>query len=160
MQTSFFDIQWPPPPVDIPYVPYDAAEIGGIVKDSMFVSLRSIGDTGITLFVNLISVAFIVIFFRVLVFDKIKFFGAISRRVLNRNVKAADIQRHRNDIIQERVRDMELSAEGRRKYRSTHLQDNVQDALYRKVVNFASNKQFESQYTKERNSYYKKRLKG
>lgn len=129
---AFAAADWPPPVFEMPYVPYDTSVWKNVFFNSVNLTLKSIGNINLVLVGVLTSVTLIFSFGLYFYRDWLNFEGGIAKRKQQRKIKAADIKRNYNEILEERVTDMELNVAAKWMFRQRHPTFDLEEKLYQR----------------------------
>lgn len=120
-------------PYDMPRVAYDVSAFD-IFKTSIKTSLGSMSSTGIVILGIVLSVMLIASIFLRLLLDKLKLFEGVWHREFNRKVSALDRKRNLNEIVDDRVSEMEVSFLAKNRFRLTHSGVDLNEKIYQREI--------------------------
>ena len=142
---AYAEAQWPPPVYDMPRVPYDASAWSNFMP-SIKMTVKSIGSVGLRILGVCVSISIIGSLFHSLVLDRLELIEGVKRRERNRTVKALDIAYNREAIIEEKVMDMQLSAEAKALFRSRNPDAEMEERLFQRQLAYSANVEFAQRY--------------
>lgn len=139
---AFAAADWPPPVFEMPYVPYDTSVWKNVFFNSVNLTLKSIGNINLVLVGVLTSVTLIFSFGLYFYRDWLNFEGGIAKRKQQRKIKAADIKRNYNEILEERVTDMELNVAAKWMFRQRHPTYDLEEKIYQRQQAYMADIEF------------------
>lgn len=137
-----YALDWSPQIYKMPYVVYDTKVWYDIFFKSVKITLGAIGNTGVLIFGVITSVVMIFSFGSHLLNNWLNFKFAVIKRQQQRRVKAADIKQNYNEIIEEKVRDMEINTSARWVFRTRHPTYDMEEKIYQRQQSFAADIEF------------------
>lgn len=137
----FCGYDWPPKPYDMPKTVL-TTELVGSYLGGLFNSIRAVGSMGFVISMILAAVFIIPVFVRNVYlkdFLEQQAIGkAVGKKEFSRSVRAADRAKNREAIINERVAEMEINSEARKRFHSLHRDDELEERLYQRELSYSA----------------------
>lgn len=141
----FCAFDWPPEPYNMPRTVL-TSELTGSYLGGLFNSIRAIGNMGFILTMILVSVYIIPVFVRkVFLKDFLEqqaIRKAVGKNEFARSVRAADRAKNREAIIDDRVAEMEINSDARKKFRELHPDADLEERLYQRQLSYSAELRF------------------
>ncbi len=132
---------WPPEPYDMPRTLL-TADLFGNYLGGLFNSIRAIGSMGFVITMILSSVFIIPSFFFKYIlkdyFRKQAINQAVDKKEFARSVRAADREKNRQSIIDDKVADMEIHQAARKQFRELYPEADLEERIYQKELSYSA----------------------
>lgn len=132
---------WPPEPYEMPRTVL-TADLAGNYLGGLLNSIRSFGNTSFVITMILAAIYVIPVFFRKYVLKDFLEQQAIGKAVVKnefaRSVRAADRAKNREAIIDDRVAEMEINSDARKKFRKLHPDADLEERIYQKELSYSA----------------------
>lgn len=138
------DVQWPPPNYEMPYAVMDTQDYKGFY-DAIRASLGSMSGIGINIYLKLLTVTTVLSVVSKFVMYPIRIDEGVKRREFNRAVGKMDFKRNLDEIVDERVRGMEVNYLAKNRFRQKYPGMDLEEALYHRQVSYQADLLFSEQ---------------
>lgn len=131
--TCYADINWPPPAYDMPLVLYTPDSMQQLFS-SVKLSFSAFTATGLKLMGVSAILYFILAVPMRTILEQVRLQDGVKSRQFQRKIRALDRDRNRNEIIDDKVAEMEISHEAKWRFRWKNPNADLNEKVYQKLV--------------------------
>lgn len=135
---------WPPEPYEMPRTVLTPET----VKDSLgglMLSIKAIANTGLNLLGVLVLVLLILPLFNKLVLRELRIQKGVTKNAFHW-VEQADRKKNMDAIVDDRVREMEISGLARKKFRQLHPDADLEERIYQRELSWVAEQSFREKH--------------
>lgn len=140
--SSAFAFDWPPKNYDMPRTVLTTDLVRNTLT-GLAGSIRAIANTGLSILGIWLSVCLIGGIFDKYIMSKIRLSEGVAKREFQRAIKAADRAKNMENIVDDRVAEMEVSAMARQKYRELHPREDIEERLYQRELAYNADLEYQ-----------------